>query len=115
MRLISSDDVIKAVDKHTFETKDGLCLDDDITCILEEVPTIEKSQWIPCNWHTKEENLPQECKSVLICMKDSYGYRIGISYRTDYNRWEGFGRVNVIAWMPQPWIPLPEEARKENQ
>ena len=69
-----------------------------------------KSQWIPCNWHTKEENLPQECKSVLICMKDSYSYRIGVSYRTDYNRWEGFGRVNVIAWMPLPWIPLPEEA-----
>ena len=58
--------------------------------------------WIPCNWHTEKENLPQECKSVLICMKDSCGYRVGVSYRTDYNRWEGFGRVNVIAWMPLP-------------
>ena len=74
-----------------------------------------KSQWIPCNWNTKEENLPQECKSVLICMKDSCGYRIGVSYRTDYNRWEGFGRVNVIAWMPLPWIPLPEEASMESE
>ena len=59
-------------------------------------------EWIPCNWQAKEENLPRECKSVLICMKDSCGYRIGVSYRTDYNRWEGYGRVNVIAWMPLP-------------
>ena len=42
MKLISADDVIKAVDKHTFETKDGLCLDDDISIILEDVPTIEE-------------------------------------------------------------------------
>ena len=64
--------------------------------------SVEECKWIPCNWHTEKENLPQECKSVLICMKDSYGYQIGVSYRTDYNRWEGFGRVNVIAWMPLP-------------
>ena len=50
MRLINSDDVIKAIDKHTFDTDDGLCLDDDITCILEDMPTIEperkKGKWI---------------------------------------------------------------------
>lgn len=49
MRAIDADAVIKAIDKHTFETDDGLCLDDDITCILEDVPTIEpkKGEWIP--------------------------------------------------------------------
>ncbi len=83
MKLMNSDDVIKIIDKHTFETKDGLCLDDDITCILEEVPTFEpedrcgecdawnqyknysqKSQWIPCS-----ERLPEYWKSVLVCFK----------------------------------------------
>ena len=36
MRLLSEDDVVKIIDQHTKE--DGR-LDDDITCILEEVPT----------------------------------------------------------------------------
>lgn len=35
-RLLREEDVIKAVDEHTND--DGY-LDDDITCILEEVPT----------------------------------------------------------------------------
>lgn len=49
MRAIDAEEVIKAVDKHTFETKDGLCLDDDISVILEDVPTIEERKaglWI---------------------------------------------------------------------
>ena len=48
-RLIDVNAVIKAIDKHTFDTDDGLCLDDDITCILEEVPTIEEhktGKWV---------------------------------------------------------------------
>lgn len=36
MRLLNEKDVIKAVDKHTNEDD---TLDDDISCILEEVPT----------------------------------------------------------------------------
>lgn len=36
MRLLNEEDVIKAVDKHTNEDN---TLDDDISCILEEVPT----------------------------------------------------------------------------
>lgn len=45
MRLLSEEDVVKAVDKHTLN--DGR-LDDDITCILEEVPTfnIQLVQWL---------------------------------------------------------------------
>ena len=34
---VSKQAVIKAVDKHTFDTDKGLCLDEDITCILEEI------------------------------------------------------------------------------
>ena len=37
MRLLSEEDVIKVIDQHM---KDDERLDDDVTCILEEVPTV---------------------------------------------------------------------------
>lgn len=37
-RLIYEDAVIKAIDKHTKDSSE-IILDNDITCILEEVPT----------------------------------------------------------------------------
>lgn len=37
MRLLSEEEVIKAVDRHT---NDNDTLDDDISCILKEVPTV---------------------------------------------------------------------------
>lgn len=47
---ISREDVIKAVDRHTFDTDDGLCLDEDISIILESLssvaPTRKKGKWI---------------------------------------------------------------------
>ena len=45
MKLLKYEDVVKAVDKHTND--DGR-LDDDITCILEEVPTanIGLEKWL---------------------------------------------------------------------
>lgn len=45
MKLLKYEDVIKAVDEHTND--DGR-LDDDITCILEEVPTanIGLEKWL---------------------------------------------------------------------
>ena len=47
---VSKEDVIKAVDHHTFDTDDGLCLDEDISIILEELPTVKptrkKGKWI---------------------------------------------------------------------
>lgn len=45
MKLLKYEDVVKAVDKHT---KDDGRLDDDISCILEEVPTfnIKLVQWL---------------------------------------------------------------------
>ena len=47
MRLIDAYDVIKAVDKHT--NNDGV-LDDDITCILEEVSTVDVKQTNTAEW-----------------------------------------------------------------
>jgi len=38
MRLVNVDAVIKAVDRHTKDESE-IVLDNDITCILEEVPT----------------------------------------------------------------------------
>ena len=47
---ISREAVIKLIDEHTFDTADGVCLDDDITCILEELSSVEPSrlhgEWI---------------------------------------------------------------------
>lgn len=37
---ISRKDVIKAVDLHTFDTDIGLCLDNDISCIVENLPPV---------------------------------------------------------------------------
>ena len=47
MRLIDADEAVKAIDHHTFDTVDGLCLDEDITIILEELPSvsIEQLKW----------------------------------------------------------------------
>lgn len=41
MRLFKEKDVVKAIDEHT--DNNGK-LDDDITCILEEVPAVEKEE-----------------------------------------------------------------------
>lgn len=45
MRLLREDDVVRAVDKHTLENDQ---LDDDITCILEEVQTATEKfvEWL---------------------------------------------------------------------
>lgn len=47
MDLISRQAVVEAIDHHTFNTFDGLCLDEDITVILEEIPSAqpELDEW----------------------------------------------------------------------
>ena len=62
-RCLLESDVIKAVDNHTRE--DGT-LDDDISCILEEVDSVDAryicvlSKWIPCS-----ERLPENEMNVI--------------------------------------------------
>ena len=95
MRLINSDDVIKAIDKHTFDTDDGLCLDDDITCILEDMPTIEperkKGKWIPCR-----ECLPEKSGKYLVTVQN------GNVYAGTYDKYSGRFQCAATAWMELP-------------
>ena len=75
--------------------------------LVDEQP---EQKWIPCNWHKENENLPDEGKSVVICIE---GGCIDVSYRMDYNRWERYGWVKVIAWMPLP-EPYQEKGVNDN-
>ena len=71
---ISRAEVIKAIDKHTFEIDDGVCLDDDITCILEDLPSVRPQQQIG-NWIMIDKELQRykcsECGEVIKLYKKS--------------------------------------------
>ena len=62
---VSKQAVIKAVDKHTFDTDEGLCLDDDISCILEEIPSAQPERktgrWILWNYPGEECAICSAC------------------------------------------------------
>ncbi len=60
---------------------------------------LEQTRWIPCN-----EKLPEEGRSVLICINDGSKCGIYVSYRMIHDIWEGHGRLNedTVAWMPLP-------------
>ena len=61
-RLLCEDDVIKAVDKHT---NDDGSLDDDISCILEEVKDYRDK--IACEIEKTTMNIVPESKLSLSC------------------------------------------------
>lgn len=79
MRLINESDLIKAIDRHTREDNS---LDDDITCILEEVKTVfDKGRVIEeINKYRKNMQSPtsdscfgEECREdddCLVCILD---------------------------------------------
>lgn len=115
-RCLLEMDVIKAIDKHTRE--DGT-LDDDISCILEEVESVDAkytnvpSKWIPCS-----ERLPEKNKLVLGWYKDNpfSGYTYGIVMKTKMGWVFDYGNrycSNVAAWMPLP-EPFREVTDEEN-
>lgn len=60
-RLIDEEDVVKAIDIHTFDTDKGLCLDDDITCILEELPSYKRGKMLTVD----EEAMIEFAENVL--------------------------------------------------
>ena len=63
-RLLCEDDVIKAVDKHT---NDDGSLDDDISCILEEVKDYRDK--IACAIEKTTMNIMPESKLSLSCQR----------------------------------------------
>ena len=71
MRLLNEKDVVKVVDKHTLD--DGR-LDDDITCILEEVPTanIGLAKWLTNEIDRAQRNFDVYAIEEAILERDSY-------------------------------------------
>lgn len=116
-RCLLEMDVIKAIDKHTRE--DGT-LDDDISCILEEVESVDAEDTnVPGKWIPISERLPKIREDVLVTVKHigfmgMYGTWIKTGHLENDNDW--FGDCmggKVIAWMPLP-EPYREVTDEEN-
>lgn len=97
------EEVIKVVDKHT---NDDGTLDDDISCILEEV----KSPWIKCIEGRMPENLEenQGKKIINVLVTTSTGKVTKVQRM--YNDWAGqiYWSWGRIYGEPKAWMPLPE-------
>lgn len=102
-RLLDEDDVIRAVDKHT---DDDNVLDDDITCVLENVPTAQSLNWISCY-----KRLPACNKNVLLSVgKGTYVAEgcLRDDHKWSQFRWNSILKFNSVdAWcdMPEPYKP----------
>ena len=116
-RILCEDDVIKAVDKHTNE--DGT-LDNDISCILEEVKSvvivgskeemskITSSKWIKCI----EGQMPEDFNyyngkkiiNVLVTTNTGKVTKVQRIYSSGTNPHWYWGRIygGAKAWMPLP-------------
>lgn len=103
-RCLLEMDVIKAIDKHTRE--DGT-LDDDISCILEEVESVDaKDTNVPGKWIPISERLPSkplggEDGYVVqdMCVIEPFSaYWDGEKWTDD----EDYVLDYIIAWMPLP-------------
>ena len=113
-RCLLEMDVIKAIDKHTRE--DGT-LDDDISCILEEIESVDAkdtnvfSKWIPCS-----ERLPKDRQIVLADIECSIEGRMCIfAYLkiVDYmGRWINANTGFPVLANVVKWTPLPESYRE---
>lgn len=134
-RCLLEMDVIKAIDKHTRE--DGT-LDDDISCILEEVESVDAkytnvpSKWIPCSERLPEdgdcrfymclvenhiEDFPMMCQfeeeNGFGFYKDIYD-PISLGFLdTEFDTMEELGYEKVMYWMPLP-EPYREVSDSEN-
>lgn len=127
-RLLREEDVIRTVDKHT---NDGGTLDNDISCILEEV----KDASNVVSWVSVEDRLPvvtleKEYPSIFVSDLVLIQTRKGemfVAIRQlkmweskvykDEDDWYSFGtggrkmkvKSKVVAWMP---LPKPYEERE---
>lgn len=100
-RLLREEDIIRVVDKHT---NDDGSLDNDISCILEEV----KSPWTKCI----EGQMPEDFKenkdkkiiNVLVTTSTGKVTKVQRMYDSGVNAHWYWGRIygQVKAWMPLP-------------
>ena len=108
-RCLLEMDVIKAIDKHTRE--DGT-LDDDISCILEEVESVDaKYTNVPGKWIPIAEKAPEDESYVLVSFENATMVDIaryeaddeGGSFYPgdDEDPYSKYG-IYVNAWMPLP-------------
>ena len=100
---ISRKDVIKAVDRHTFDTDDGLCLDEDISIILEGLPPVTSTQ----NWIPVSERLPEENGFYLAtCDGEICGENEPFTGLAEYENGKWVDDEEdyqcVLAWLPLP-------------
>jgi len=99
-RLLDEDDVIRTVDEHT---NDDNALDDDITCVLENVPTAQSLNWISC-----DKRLPDYNTNVLLSVgKGAYVAEgcLKVDHKWSQFRWNSTLKFNSVdAWcdMPEP-------------
>ena len=109
MRLLREEDIVRAVDKHT---NDNGSLDDDITCILEEV----KSPWIKCVEGQMPEDLEENKNRKIIHVLVTTA--TGRVTKVQRECWES---NNKITWSwgriygkAKAWMPLPEPYVEQN-
>lgn len=119
-RCLLEMDVIKAIDKHTRE--DGT-LDDDISCILEEVESVDaKYTNVPGKWIPITERTPEDESYILVSFENYTGLSIaryeaddegGRFYPGDEDEAYSKYGIYVNAWMPLP-EPYREVTDEEN-
>ena len=100
MRLIDADalkEMIPTTSVDMFENcrNCSLLSEEQVNELIDMTPIV--NSWIPCS-----EQLPEEGLPVVITAQDADGRFVDISIRSDVNYWSGFGRINVLAWMPLP-------------
>lgn len=114
-RFLLASDVIKAVDRHTKE--DGTP-DDDISCILEEVESVDaKDTNVPSKWITITERTPEDESYILVSFENATMVDIaryeeddegGRFYPGDDD--EAYSKYGIYV---NAWMPLPEPYKGE--
>lgn len=69
---VSREDVIKAIDHHTFETDDGLCLDEDISIILEGLPYVKPVAKVNFSKEDMQEIVDKKVEEMVIRKKGKW-------------------------------------------